>query len=126
EQLNFLHHFPVVGASLLEAQVHHAHTALVMERLQLLHDGIGPPHQTQQPLPGLDRLPGPLGAAGSAVTGAQVKSLAGTRRADRPETPVGATARRKSPPRPLTPWPGAPHAGCPASRPVSASKIPAR
>src|SRR5712692_5503983 len=47
EQLDFLHHFPVVGAGLLEAQVHHTHAALVMERLQLLHDGVGAPHQGQ-------------------------------------------------------------------------------
>src|SRR2546425_5832265 len=32
EQLDFLHHFPVVGAGLLEAQVHHAHAALVMQQ----------------------------------------------------------------------------------------------
>src|SRR5712691_8121068 len=84
EQLDFFHHFPVVGAGLLEAHVHHAHAALVMERLQLLHDGVGAPHQGQQPPPGLDRLPGSLGAAGSDVAVARVELLAVARREHRP------------------------------------------
>ena len=84
EQRDFFHHFPVVGARLLEAQVHHAHAALVMERLQLLHDGVGAPHQGQQPPPGLDRLPGSLGAAGSTVAVARVERLSVARREHRP------------------------------------------
>jgi hypothetical protein len=33
EQFNCLHHFPMAGAGVLETQVYHTHTALVMERL---------------------------------------------------------------------------------------------
>ena len=33
EQCDGLHHFPVVGAGVLETQVHHTHATLVMERL---------------------------------------------------------------------------------------------
>jgi hypothetical protein len=40
EQFNFLHNLPVVDAWLLEGQVHDPRATLVMERLQLLHDGV--------------------------------------------------------------------------------------
>src|SRR5215831_3151487 len=83
EQLDFLHHFPVVGAGLLEAQIHHAHTALVMERLELLHDGVGAPYEGQQLAPKLTWWPGCLGAAGSAIAGARVERPAVARREHR-------------------------------------------
>ena len=84
EQRDFLHHFPVVGAGLLEAQVHHAHAALVMKCLQLLDDSVGASHQGQQPPAGLDRLPGSLGVAGSAIAVARAERLSVARREHRP------------------------------------------
>src|SRR5262249_26086561 len=84
EQLDFLHHLSVVGAGLLEAQVHHAYAALVVERLQLLHDGVRAPYQGQQSPPGLDCLPGSLDTAGSDDTGARVEPLAVACREHRP------------------------------------------
>src|SRR5499426_2805109 len=48
KQLNLLHHFLVAHAGLLEKQVHNPHTALVVERLYLLHDGVRPTHEIQR------------------------------------------------------------------------------
>src|SRR5262245_58011210 len=48
EQLDFLHHFLVTHTWLLEKQVHHPHTTLIVERLQLLHDSVRPAHEVQR------------------------------------------------------------------------------
>src|SRR5215813_4223616 len=48
KQLNLLHHFLVAHSRLLEKQVHNPHTALVVERLYLLHDGVRPTHEIQR------------------------------------------------------------------------------
>src|SRR6266700_3194965 len=48
EQLDLLHDFLVAHPGLLEKQVHHPHAALVVERLQLLHDSVRPTHEVQR------------------------------------------------------------------------------
>src|SRR5262245_4904579 len=79
EQLDLLHDFLVAHTGLLEKQVHHPHATLVMERLQLLHDGVRPAHEVQR---AGSASHVPLHTAGKDV--AQVELFAGPGRLDGP------------------------------------------